>query len=222
MLIALYQESESDFLDPFGITFGKLVDRYGLARNERWLDRLAKEWQQEGLAEISDHLGPASEFEIEITGRGMRAVEERYGGKDGVGTILEPVPANVLLTEDGQPIRTEDGGYILLETPPGPSSEAPIQVSSENWTGLPRTGTLSVEATDRLKVALKAVENAVAKASCSNEERAQARAYIFAINALAEAPDPPADLIWKLVERANSFAGIASLFVALVALFTHA
>jgi hypothetical protein len=235
LLIALYQESENDVPYPAGITFRALIDRYGFPDNERWTDRVAKEWQAEGLADVSETLDPTSDWEVEITGRGMRNVEETYGDKDGVGTILEPnsAPPNALLTEDGKPLLTEGGDYIVTEDAEQPGApfdneifdeqifDTDVSVQSAAWTGLPRQGVLSPEASDKLRIALRAVEDSLARGNCSNEERAQARAYILAIQALAEAPEPPADLIWKLVERANSVAGIASLFVSLVVLFTR-
>ena len=58
----------------------------------------------------------------------------------------------------------------------------------------------------------------VGQSDLSNSEMAQARGYLTAARALAEVPDPPVDLIWTILQRANSIAGIASFFVALIAL----
>jgi hypothetical protein len=55
-------------------------------------------------------------------------------------------------------------------------------------------------------------------AKLSNSEKAQARGYLMAAKALAETPEPPVDLIWTILQRANSIAGIASFFVSLLAL----
>jgi hypothetical protein len=117
-------------------------------------------------------------------------------------------------------LKISDAASATAADEPSLAYHAP-KVRSEKWTGLPRQGILSPKATERLKTALRSVDDAVAKASCSNEERAQARAYALAIHALADAPEPPADLIWTLIQRANSIAGIAALFISLVALFAH-
>ena len=120
MLIALYQESERGDPSPNGITFETLINRYGLPSNPRWTDRLADEWRNEGFADVSDELGPANNLQIEITGSGMRRVERVYGDKDGVGEILarvDAVPRNVLTTETGEPLVTEDGHYLVTEQP---------------------------------------------------------------------------------------------------------
>ena len=63
---------------------------------------------------------------------------------------------------------------------------------------------------------------AVDAADLSNSERAQARGYLRAAKALAEVPDPPADLIWKIINRAASIAGIAGFFLTLLALIAAA
>lgn len=63
---------------------------------------------------------------------------------------------------------------------------------------------------------------AIEGTSVGNVEKAQARALLRAIEALADAPEPPGDLIWELLQRANNISGIASLFVSIIALFTAA
>ena len=61
---------------------------------------------------------------------------------------------------------------------------------------------------------LKAVE----QSQLSNADKSTARGYLIAAKALADTPEPPVDIIWTILQRANSVAGIASFFVALVAL----
>jgi hypothetical protein len=94
-----------------------------------------------------------------------------------------------------------------------------VSIDSSGWTGMPRKGMLSEEAVHRLRVALNLVDDAVSRTTATNEEKAQARAYIIALNALAEAPEPPAELIWKIISLAAAIAGIGSLFVGLIDLY---
>jgi len=54
-----------------------------------------------------------------------------------------------------------------------------------------------------------------------NAKKAQATALVGAVQKLAEAPEPPYEVMWSLLQRANAIAGIASLFVAIMALFVH-
>lgn len=95
-------------------------------------------------------------------------------------------------------------------------------IDSTVWTGLPKSGVLTEHQTARVAEGLRLVDRLIQTHSCTNEERAQARAYFIAIEALANAPEPPAGLIWEILNRANSVAGIASLFVSLIALFQSA
>jgi hypothetical protein len=108
-----------------------------------------------------------------------------------------------------------DGSYGSKPT----HDETGVYISSHNWTGLPKVGVLGEAAVTTLKGALSTVDDAVLRSNATNQEKAQARAYVMAIHALADAPEPPADLIWEMVSRADQLSGIASLFVSLVALY---
>jgi hypothetical protein len=204
--------------------------------NPSWRDTIFKDYTFSTHVDVSRrHLGPAEDQHISLSPEGLRWVEDELGenvaafleqhGISHDSQTLEPLPdgvreitgARMFMSEGPVPNSLEGRpGDIHFELGPETSS-----VDSSSWTGLPRAGILTDEAADRLKIVLRNVDHAVARASCSNEERAQARAYVLAIQALAEAPEPPADLIWQLVQRANSIAGIASFFVALMALFVH-
>ena len=52
----------------------------------------------------------------------------------------------------------------------------------------------------------------------SNPQAAQAVSLISVAVTLAEAPDPPSDLVWAVLERASHIAGVAALLVAIFAL----
>jgi hypothetical protein len=58
----------------------------------------------------------------------------------------------------------------------------------------------------------------VETSSLSNVEKAQAHGYLTAAKALSETPEPPVDLIWNILGRANNVAGIGSFFLALITL----
>lgn len=92
-------------------------------------------------------------------------------------------------------------------------------MDSSSWTGLPTNFELTQQLQKRLVSDLDRVEAALADAAISQDERSQARAYIIAMRVLAEAPEPQTDLIWEMLGRVNQLAGVASLFVSIVALF---
>lgn len=58
----------------------------------------------------------------------------------------------------------------------------------------------------------------VEASSFTNSEKAQAHGFLMAARALSETPDPPVDLIWSILNRANYLAGIGSFFIALITL----
>jgi hypothetical protein len=198
MQIALYQECEIN--DSTYVRFKEMMEKHGLSASERWIERLAEEWEGSGFAEVQSFIGSPFEWGAEISAQGMRNVEELYGDKDGVGTILSPISS------------APDGALSATE-PDGP----PIHSSA--WTGLPAsfvfTDAIRVDLLARLDDAGKELDSL----ALGNSEKAQIRAFILAAKELTEAPDPPADLIWELIGRANSIAGIASLFVSIIALF---
>ena len=156
----------------------------------------------EGLADVSDELTASRNLEVQISGRGMRRVEQVYGGKDGVGTILEPIPPGATLEPFFEESETSSDG-----------------TDSSAWTGLPRDFVLTEEKRVALVRGLDAAEQGLSGLRLGQEVQAQARAYIVAARSLAEAPEPQPDLIWEILNRANSIAGIASLFVSILALF---
>ena len=92
-------------------------------------------------------------------------------------------------------------------------------IDSRKWTGFPANFQLTPDKQKALAKELDLAELALANPEITQELQAQGRAYIIAIRALADAPDPPTDLIWEMVNRANSLAGIASLFVSILGLF---
>lgn len=68
-----------------------------------------------------------------------------------------------------------------------------------------------------LRDSADALEN-VEAAELSNSVKAQARGHLLAARALADTPEPPIDLIWTILNRANSIAGIGAFFLGLIML----
>jgi len=135
--------------------------------------------------------------------------EQRHSGSTSAQRIW--------LTSDG--LRRAET-LIQNGVSPKPHDHAQLEVvDSSRWTGLPRNGNLSDSNVLRLKSVLQRVDHAVEASNATNADKSQARAYVLAITSLADAPEPPADLIWLLINRASNLAGIAAFFVSLAALF---
>ena len=225
LLIALYQETERELSGPFETTFETLIDRYGLPKNERWIERVATEWRAEGLADVSDELGPAANLSIEITGKGMRRVEAAYGSKDGVGEILRPIdvlPSNAITTESGEPLVTEAGDYIVAE---GPVSDVPIDiplsVSSEAWTGVETRLKRDELAVNRIRQHVAQLDREVENLGLTNQERAKVKAITEALVKLIESPEPEWKAIVELLRSPTlgailGLAGLTQLVLKLV------
>lgn len=58
----------------------------------------------------------------------------------------------------------------------------------------------------------------IEKSDLTNSQKASARGYLAAAKALSENPDPPVELIWDILNRANNIAGIGSFFLSLIML----
>jgi hypothetical protein len=96
------------------------------------------------------------------------------------------------------------------------------EINSSSWTGLPSQFVFDQQKQVELIALLNDAEKSLDSLGAGNSEKAMARAYIVAARTLSDVPDPPVDIIWELVTRANALAGIASLFVSIIALFTAA
>jgi DNA-binding PadR family transcriptional regulator len=91
-------------------------------------------------------------------------------------------------------------------------------IDSSRWTGRRSKTRLSGRQVDQLIEELGRVEERLTDLPITNSEKSQARAYLIAARLLAEAPDPPGELIWELIKRASEIATIAALFVAVFAI----
>lgn len=121
--------------------------------------------------------------------------------------------SDVKLTSSGEAFFDGGGRFALRKSYIQPKS------GSQSLPDLPLTFVWSQARGARIIKALRKAEIGVMKLPPRNAEIAQAHGYIMAARILAETPDPPVATIWDLLNRANSMAGIASLLVAVVALF---
>ena len=95
----------------------------------------------------------------------------------------------------------------------------PEVIESSLWTGLPQGFQLTAKKHQELVELLRVAELNLDAAGLTNDEKSLARAYIVAARSLADTADPPLDLIWEIINRANQISGIAALFVSIIGLF---
>ena len=196
-----YTNGASDF-----VGFGLLVDRYQLKCRAGWLLEVMNDLESEGLIRAPKNATNDEMAGGWMTGKGLTYVENI--------TSAGPYNEKLIMWQLTDQLQSEEhAGQASADSP------KVMSIDSTTWTGLPKEGLLSDTGSHQLLSALSIVDDALEKADASNEQKSQARAYIIAIRALAEAPSPPADLIWMLVSRANNIAGITSLFVSIASLF---
>jgi hypothetical protein len=130
-----------------------------------------------------------------ITGSGMAYIEEQYGSKDGVGTILSPVVKMATL----DPFIVDDDAQVVID--------------SSSWTGIAAHRITEANA-EYVRSSIRGARELI-EGSSSNERTSQALVLLKAAEDLTEAPDPPSDIIWQLIERAGAVCGILGLFISI-------
>ncbi|HQV02846.1 MULTISPECIES: hypothetical protein [unclassified Novosphingobium] len=196
------------------------------------LDRLIQSSLDYGYVRPSIYDDRNKSIAIGLTEDGIReatllirdghSVEKKLGPRDADWSYSKarvPPDGAQFLVDIGVDSPQSSFRWMDVEPPLDDERHPELKVNSASWTGLQTEGTLSGEALVRLRMALSVVDDAVEKSNISNQEKSQARAYVLAIHALADAPDPPADLIWQIVQRVAALAGVAALFVALIDLY---
>ncbi len=95
-----------------------------------------------------------------------------------------------------------------------PSNPEPIRVDSRSWTGLMR-----VRVTHRNARAIsRLIDTALGELPTDcNTKAAQARTLLLAAKDLTDAPEPPSDIIWDLVQRAGAVVGLFDIFFRIFA-----
>ncbi|SHL59595.1 hypothetical protein SAMN05518668_1021 [Sphingobium sp. YR657] len=90
----------------------------------------------------------------------------------------------------------------------------PIRVDSRSWTGLTR-----VRVTHRNARAIsRLIDTALGELPTDcNAKSAQARTLLLAAKELTDAPEPPSDIIWDLVQRAGAVVGLLDIFFRIFA-----
>lgn len=139
----------------------------------------------------------------------------RYFGQQSLGGGGERGRDNQIDQADesdrtGEPHQPTDA---LKDLPAGGDNEPlraePIRVDSRSWTGLTR-----VRVTHRNAHAIsRLIDTALGELSTDgNAKTAQARALLLAAKELTDAPEPPSDIIWELIQRAGAVVGLLDIF----------
>jgi hypothetical protein len=144
-----------------------------------------------------------------------------FSSSSGFSEAMDNLVANKFIAMELSPSRLLAHFYLpKMSIEYLAANEPNVTIDSTNWTGLPSGFTFNPAKHDRLVSLLKEAEDSLDKLEATNEEKAMARSYLVAAKVLSDAPDPPIDLIWELIGRANQIAGITALLISLIALFS--
>jgi hypothetical protein len=201
-LAALYIESEKHGKEY--VRAETIIQKYSLELKPSWIGRMVDDWESSYFKNIRKVIGNRESWSFSLSAEGYRKVEDDFSlDINEIEQFLSPSDSD-----------SESAAYELAL-----NLEEDSSINSSNWTGLPSNFVLTEQKRDQLVTMLRNAEADLDSLGASNHEKAMARAYIVAAKTLADAPEPPTDLIWELVNRANQRSGIASLFVSIMALF---
>jgi hypothetical protein len=125
-----------------------------------------------------------------ITGRGMRQIEEKFGSKSGVGTIIEPVRvvffnASTALSSSPSDLAVNEEGGI---------ADA-FEINSSTWTGISERAARSPQIIAAVTKHVSEIDKLVESLDLNNVERARLKAITNSLQTLVESPEPE----WKAI-----------------------
>lgn len=210
ILIALYQDGQkSDQFLPLSL----LVDKYGLAVDESWLSRAMSHLRAQKRIDGREFAGAPTSVLGRITGSGMAYIENKYGSKDGVGVLLEPIVSIGPITEVVSDARETpaflipgNGNHIELETPA-------LFIDSALWTGIKVRIQADLALYEDIAAKVRELDAIVEDFGLSNTQTARAKAITESLVKLVGSPEPEWEAIAVLLRSPvlQSFLGLAAL-----------
>ena len=184
-MAALYHQTGISGRDWF--YYDELLSEYGLSNWGSWAAQLRSDLEEQKLAKFHQHLGGAPDVSVSVTPQGLRYVEDRRG--ENVAAFLESYGV-VFREELSEPQVRSSAPWSII---------AGRRITDENR--------------EMFQTALAKAQLEIAKLPLSNREMAQIASYLKAAEALAEAPEPPSQMIWRLIERGAAVAGLIAIFI---------
>ena len=94
-----------------------------------------------------------------------------------------------------------------------------LPIDSTAWTGAPRGFVFTNESKLQIRNLVIEAQDSVSRSKVSNFETGQALAYLRCVEILLDAPDPPKDEIWKLLNKGSILSSISSIFITIMQAF---
>jgi len=94
----------------------------------------------------------------------------------------------------------------------GASPPQQVPIDPARWAGVPSNHQFDEARTKKLQGLIDQALRDLDALGAGNAEKAQARSLLVATHALSEAPEPPSELIWKILERGMAIVGACQMF----------
>lgn len=94
-----------------------------------------------------------------------------------------------------------------------------LPIDSTAWTGLPKGFVFTERTKEQLIKLLDEAANALSSSNLTNFQIGQGVAYLRAAKILADAPEPPKNEIWALLQKGSAIASLASFFAPIFGIF---
>lgn len=219
LLMALYQEQADEGTND-NISFKQLVEDYDLDWRPGWLIAVQRDLQDSGLID-----GPSNGFSDDmaigrLSGPGLRYIEEKYGDKEGVGTLLVKRGFESLLIPASSENRARGVSSAL------PAGEAALSLhstydtvidgnthDSKNWTGQ-RLVLVDSETISRVKeMAIELKSTVYSMRFESNSESANLKGLADALVAVCEMAEPEVTIIDRILAspKFKAYSGLVAL-----------
>jgi hypothetical protein len=125
------------------------------------------------------------------------------------GAISYAIEHTAELTDEAAKLGLSNALQCLISMP----------IDSTSWTGMPRGFVFSEHTKTQLVNLLEEAANSLEKSGLSNFEIGQGAAFLKSASILANAPEPPRNEIWSLLNKGSAITGLASFFFPIVKFF---
>ncbi len=115
-----------------------------------------------------------------------------------------------------------DNGIVELQARKSSESNFELsedEVTDRRWARLKQI-TIKRDNAEQISTLLDRSLDELGKQQITNEQHRQAAAYLLAAKELVNAPAPPSDFVWDLVQKAAAIAGVAQIVLAIFAVLT--
>lgn len=203
-LAALYNETQISGRSKF--TFGEIFNLYSLSLEPIWADKIVHDSFMRAYCGIKNK--PQVDLQnqdVELSASGLRHIENKRG--ENVSTFLESVGVvrrqNTVQDDNETP-------FTWTDVAPPLEAES-VSVDSSRWTGQASRYVISEQTKRRIVQRMSELNKCLDDMALDQSQRAQAGAMVSAVLLMAEAPQPPWEIIKDVLTLIAAIAAPLSL-----------